>query len=50
MSFLNQPLRSGEWMKWSPTTALDCKPNYPSQYIKKCVENSMENMHADVKV
>ena len=38
-------------MNWSPTKeALHCKPNSPCQHLRKHIENSMENMHADVRV
>ena len=30
--------------------ALDCSTNSPFQNNKKCIENSMENMHSDVGV
>ena len=30
--------------------ALACGENSPCQLIRKCIENSMENMHTDVKV
>ena len=29
--------------------AFDFKTNSPSQHFKKCIENSMENMHTDVR-
>ena len=29
---------------------LDCETNSPFQNLKKCMENSMENMHTDVRV
>ena len=28
--------------------ALDCCRNSPCQCLRKCIENSMENMHTDV--
>ena len=31
-------------------TALDCETNSPFQSFWKCMENSMENMHTDVRV
>ena len=30
--------------------AFDCKTNSPRQFLKKCMEKSVENMHTDVKV
>ena len=37
--------------KWSPTEeALNCWMNSPCQYLSKFLENSVENMHADVRV
>ena len=27
-----------------------CKINSPSQYLRKCLENSMENKHTDVRM
>ena len=30
--------------------ALDCLTNSPCQHLKKYIKNSMENMHADVRV
>ena len=30
--------------------ALDSKTNSPCQHLSKCLENSMENMHTDVRV
>ena len=30
--------------------ALDCLTNSPYQNLRKCIENSMENVHADVMV
>ena len=37
--------------KWSPTEeALNCWMNSPCQYLSKFLENSVENMHADVMV
>ena len=30
--------------------ALDCLTNFPYQNLRKCIENSMENVHADVMV
>ena len=48
---LNQTLRSREWRKWSPTKeVLDCKTNSPCQHLKKCIENSEENMHINDRV
>ena len=45
------PLNHGEWRKWSPTKeALDCWSNSPCKHCKKCMENSMKNMHSDVRV
>ena len=29
---------------------LDCRTNSPCQHLRKCKENSMENMHIDVRV
>ena len=35
----------------SPTEeALDCYTNSPCQHLSKCMENSMENMHTDVRL
>ena len=35
----------------SPTEeALDCYTNSPCQHLRKCMENSMENMHTDVRL
>ena len=56
---LNQTLRSWEWGKWSlikvmksgkwsaPRKALNWWTNSPHKYHCKCVEISIENMHAD---
>ena len=30
--------------------AFDCQTNSPCQHLKKCIKNSMENMHTDVIV
>ena len=30
--------------------ALDCWTNSPCQHFRKCIENSMENMHTDARV
>ena len=30
--------------------ALDCLSNSPCQHLGKCKENSMENIHTDVRV
>ena len=30
--------------------ALDCLTNSPCQHIRKCVENSKDNMHTDVRM
>ena len=30
--------------------ALDREKNYPCQHLRKCLENSMENIHSDVTV
>ena len=30
--------------------ACDYKPNSPCWHLKKCLENSMENMHTDIRV
>ena len=50
ISPLNHTLKSGEWSKWSPTDeALDCWKNSPYQHLRKCLKNSMENMHTDVR-
>ena len=39
------------WRKWSATQkALDCWSNSPCQHLRKCIENSLENMHTDVRV
>ena len=27
---------------------LDCQTNSPCQHLRKCIRNSLENMHADV--
>ena len=44
-------LTSGEQRNWSPTKeAPDCQTNSPQQHLRKCIENSMENMHTDVRV
>ena len=38
-------------MKWSSTKeALDCYSNSPCQHIRKGIENSIENMHIEVRV
>ena len=29
---------------------LDCQINSPYQHLKKCIENSMENIHTDARV
>ena len=29
--------------------APDCLTNSPGQYLKKCIENTVENMHTDVR-
>ena len=35
----------------SPTEeALDCYTNSPCQQLSKCMENSLENMHTDVRL
>ena len=37
--------------KWSPTKeTLDCYTNSPCKYLKKWIENIIENMHTDVTV
>ena len=37
-------------MKEKPqTTEDDCLANSPCQHLRKCIENSMENMHIDVR-
>ena len=42
---------SQEWKKWSSVKeSLDCFANSPCQHQTKCIENSMENIHIDVKV
>ena len=44
-------LKSQELKKQSATKeALDRCTNSPSQYLRKCVENSVKNMHADIRV
>ena len=44
-------LTSGEQRNWSPTKeAPDCQTNSPQLHLRKCIENSMENMHTDVWV
>ena len=30
--------------------ALDCQTNSPCQHLKKCIENSMENIDTDIRV
>ena len=30
--------------------AYDCYTNSPCQHLRKCIENSMENMSADVRM
>ena len=30
--------------------ALDCCTNSPCQHLSKCMENSLENMHTDVRL
>ena len=30
--------------------ALNCETNSPCQFLGKCVENSLENMHSDVRM
>ena len=30
--------------------ALDCYTNSPCQHLSKCMENSLENMHTDVRL
>ena len=50
-SSLNHILRSWEYRKWSTITeALDRQANSPCQHLWKCIENSMENVHTDVRV
>ena len=35
----------------SPTKeALDCYTNSPCQHLSKCMENSLESMHTDVRL
>ena len=35
----------------SPTEeALDCYTNSPCQHLSKCMENSLESMHTDVRL
>ena len=34
----------------TPTKALDCYTNSPSQHLRKYIENSTENMHNDIRV
>ena len=47
----NQTSRSSEKRKWSLTMeALDCNTNSPCLHLRNCIENSMENMHAEVRV
>ena len=29
---------------------LDCQTNSPCQHLRKCIRNSLENMHADVMI
>ena len=49
MSPLSHTLWSREKRKWSPTKgALNCWTNSPYQHLRKCIENSKENMHTDV--
>ena len=51
ISPLNHTLRSWEWRKWSPTKeALDCETNSPCQNLRKCIKDSVENMHTDVRL
>ena len=30
--------------------ALDCSTNSPCQHLRKCLQNSMENLHTDIRV
>ena len=51
VSLLNKILRAWESMKWSSTReALDCWTHSLCQYHRKCRENSMENMHTDLRL
>ena len=50
VSLLNQTLRSWGWGNYLQLKKLDCKTNSPCQYHWKCLENSVENMHTDVRV
>ena len=37
--------------KRSPTKEpLDCSTNSPCQLLKKCIKNSIENIHTDIRV
>ena len=50
ISPLNQTLsHENEGNDQQPRT-LDCETNSPFQNLMKCMENSMENMHTDVRV
>ena len=51
LSLSNLTMRSWEYREWSLTKeALDCSTNSPCQHFRKCIGNSMENMHTDVWV
>ena len=51
ISLLNHTFRSKEWRKWSPIgETLNCETKSPCKLLRKCIENSMENMHTDVTV
>ena len=48
---LHHTLRSHESKKWSPTKhTCDYYTKSPCKHLRKCIENSMENMHTDVRV
>ena len=49
ISPLNHTVRSWEWRKLSAAKeGDDCYVNSPCQHLRKCMENSMENMHTDI--
>ena len=50
MSPLNHTLQSWELRKWSPgKKPFDWQTKSPCQHLRKCVKNSKENMHTDVR-
>ena len=50
MSPLNQTLSHENKGNDQQPRTLDCETNSPFQNLKKCIENSIENMHTDVRV